>query len=297
MKNSGYILTIILIAVFGFVISDYAEPTTDFNYFNRADIVEAIESYKYLPVKDTVYVLGDNYIELSLKEQTATIVFRNDTSITFNISSGNELIAKGLSTPTGIYTVQSKSPIAISKQFENCELFNWVGFNGNIGFHGLKGKGYYGHLGKRPSSHGCVRISNEDGEILYKKVTRGTPVLVYNEEPARILAFAEFKNYRVNRDIILDNSDKFTQKMMKKRLKNLTKGNAYINSKYKIFLDGRTIIKPGGFEVANIDMINPKQETPIPSILRIKFEADKFADYNTFRAIKVDSTSSQIVFD
>ena len=142
--------------------------------------------YEYLPLRDTVYILSDKYILVSLKHQNATMYFRNDSSFTFKISSGNGNLNKGIFTPTGIYTVQSRSTVAISKQFENCELYNWVGFNGNIGFHGLKGNGYYWNLGVRASSHGCVRMSREDGEILYKKAKIGTPVMVYDDEPARV---------------------------------------------------------------------------------------------------------------
>jgi hypothetical protein len=196
----------------------------------------------FLPVKDTIYVLGDEYIEICLKTQTAKLVQRNGNSLSIKISSGNPFISQGIETTTGVFTVQSKSPKAISKQFNNAELFWWVGFNGNIGFHGLAGNGYYHHLGVRSSSHGCVRISREDGKDLYEKVRVGTPVMVYKSEPARIFAFADFDDYAKSPSAILLNDDASIRRFLNNRLDNLNQGKAYKN-KARVFIDGATKLR------------------------------------------------------
>lgn len=161
--------------------------------------------YLYSRPKDTIHLLGDSYLLLSLKKQRVTVIIRGSRdTVQFPVSTGNAMLDKGVNTPPGLYTVQSKSTKAISKQFDDAELFSWVGFNGNIGFHGLKGSGYYSSLGIRPSSHGCVRISREDGAKLFKLVRTGTPVIVYDKEPALHIAFSDIKYFTAGKDIVLE---------------------------------------------------------------------------------------------
>ena len=219
--------------------------------------------FAYVKAKDTIYLLGDNFIEITLKTQRATLYRRNDTAITYKISSGNDMIPEGLETPDGLYAVQSKSPMATSKQFNNAELYNWIGFNGNVGFHGLKGNGYYWLLGKRPSSHGCVRISREDGADLYKRISLGTPVLVYHEEPAVYIKFASWKEFRPDRDIVLERNYKFNYKLFNNRINAMYEGKAIRNNHEKIFVDGKTLMKPGGFRIGTFEQVARFQLPPL----------------------------------
>jgi hypothetical protein len=230
--------------------------------------------FAYLRAKDTVYLLGNNYIEITLKNQTATLYRREDTSISYKISSGTDMIPEGLITPDGLYTVQSKSPIATSKQFNDAELFNWIGFNGNVGFHGLKGNGYYWLLGKRPSSHGCVRISREDGAELYKRVSLGSPVLVYHDEPALVLKFASLKEYKPEKDILLERNFKFNSKLFNNRVNSLYSGKALRNNYEKIFIDGKTLMKPGGFNIGIYEKVPARQYLPLVSRIFVNTERD-----------------------
>lgn len=217
---------------------------------------------RYMPVFDTIYILSDRYIKISLKEQTATLVRRNDTSVTYGISSGTSNISEGMDTPPGVFTVQLKARAAESRQFNNAKLLYWIGFNNNIGFHGLETKGYYRHLGKRPSSHGCVRIGVEDGKELFYEVSVGTPVLVVDEAPARIFAFADQTDFRPEYDLMLQNKNTCHKRIMKRRLKNLYAGNALTHNIGKVFLDGRTILKPHGFKAGIASEVPLLQEIP-----------------------------------
>ena len=193
--------------------------------------------YAFLPRKDTVFISGDEYISICLKTQTATLNRRNDSNLVFPISSGNENIEKGIKTTPGIFTVQSKIRLGISKQFNDAELINWIGFNGNIGFHALKGNGYYYTLGKRPSSHGCVRISREDSDTLYQYVKVGTPVIVYEETPARILAFLNDIYKHTQFKILSDNINLKTD--ISSRLENLYSGFGNLDFGENIYLRRR----------------------------------------------------------
>lgn len=230
-----------------------------YNYLNHTNS----SVYNYLPRKDTFYVLGDNFIELNLDEQIAILRRRGDTSITYKISSGNEKIHKGMKTTEGIFTVQSKCPLAHSRQFNNAALWYWIGFNYNIGFHGLAGSSYHRHLGVRPSSHGCVRISREDGKDLYKKIQIGTPVIVYEGESARVLAFAEKSDYKPGRGILLMKNSKFQKEFIRQRLADFYSGEANAHCGTKIFFDGETQLRNGGFDCGEAGKIAFRQKTNI----------------------------------
>jgi hypothetical protein len=286
-----YILFIPLTVIFVLTLSILSN--NEFN--NDNDIASSIASvhltpynFRYLPQKDTIYILSDNYIEISLKEQVARLIKKNESVITYHISTGNPSLKKGLETPPGLYTVQSKSPVAISKQFNNAKMYNWIGFNGNFGFHGLDGRGYYYNLGKRPSSHGCVRISREDGEALYKAVKRGTPVIVFHDKPARTLVFSKLSDFSDLRDIFLSGYSLEERKLLNKRLKNLYKSNSYLNTRTKIFLDGKTILNPGGIDIGLASEIPFIQKNPIHSEVRYPSKSDNLSYFQ--RLIIKDTT-------
>lgn len=219
--------------------------------------------FSYLPHQDTIYVLSDTYIEVCIKRQYAFLYQRNDSVYKFRISSGTSRIREGLDTPPGLFTVQNKTPLAISKQFNNAELFNWIGFRGNIGFHGLKGSGYYGHLGSRPSSHGCIRISREDGDYLYKKVKVGTPVLVYENEPAITLSFANPGDFDYTEDEMINRSDNYFKDLMNFRINNLYNGSAYRLNQGRLFIDGIVVLRLGGLPIGEKSKISRIQKFPI----------------------------------
>jgi hypothetical protein len=219
--------------------------------------------FPFIKAKDTIHLLGNEYLEIRLQEQKTYLIRRADTSIVYRISTGNAAIEKGLSTPAGFFTVQSKSPIAISKQFENAELYNWIGFNGNIGFHGLKKTGYYASLGIRPSSHGCVRIGKESGLDLYKRVRLGTPVIVYQNKPALEMVFSTIREFDPSEDILLNNYPMANRKLFARRLNNISNGLALRYNNGRLFLDGRTILKPGGYVIGSDSSLPNKQKKPL----------------------------------
>jgi hypothetical protein len=140
-------------------------------------------------MRDTVYTTMPGYIEVLLDSQILIYHKRDGLSETHGISSGNLVLNKGIETRTGIFVVQAKTPVQISKQFDDAKMLNWIQFNSNIGFHSLEGRRYYWNLGKRPSSHGCVRLSQESAKQLYKEVAIGTPVIVHKNTHARVVAF------------------------------------------------------------------------------------------------------------
>lgn len=227
--------------------------------------VVPVTTFIYREVPDTVYVLGNLYLEVSLEEQYVRAWFRDGSKLEFPVSSGSKFVSKGIETPSGIYTVQSKNPMAISKQFENAKLHWWIGIHGNIGFHGLDGNGYYRHLGRRPSSHGCLRMAREDIKELFAAVKIGVPVLVYKERPARVLAFADTTDARIWNAEVLASMNAEQRGLMEQRLKNIYAGRAWENSHRMVVMDG-TKMKRGGYDVGLAELMPLRQERNMNAI-------------------------------
>jgi len=233
----------------------------------------SVEKFDMLPIqntriKDTVFVQGSSFIEISLKEQRCRLYLRDSSKyIEYKISTGNPNIFEGLETPTGLYTVQTKNPLGKSKQFNDAELHNWIGFNVNFGIHGLTGNSYYNYLGIRPSSHGCIRIGREDGKALYDKVKFGTPVLVYSEESAIILKFIDTIE-TLSKYYLLPSDARSFSDVMKQRQQNIYDSIAYLNEK-KLLIYDETIIRWGGYRIGFAKNIPYKQKVKNPQIYTI----------------------------
>ncbi len=252
-------LTVFLAAlavILAYCYEEYAMPGAESILRNSMEDDPA--KFAFLPVYDTVYTLGNSYVMIALKEQRAYLYQRDGTKKVYKISSGNSSLNNGISTPTGLYSVQSKMRTAISKQFNDCELINWIGFNGNTGFHGLKATGYYHSLGIRPSSHGCVRISNEDGADLFTRVRIGTPVTVYSAKTARVIAFGD-SSLVYGHNVILNKRSSYQKRYLDDRLSSLYKGGYFSISDRAVVLDGSTALRPGGYDVGSEENIPARQ--------------------------------------
>ncbi|MGC9078829.1 MAG: L,D-transpeptidase [Candidatus Kapaibacteriota bacterium] len=271
----------------------FSSTTKTFVLSNWRHFIKETNSvvFYFIPLKDTLYFLGYDYIEINLKSQLAFHITRSGDTDTVKISSGNKYLSKAIETPTGLFAVQNKAPIQISRQFENAEMLNWIGFNGNIGFHGLKKTGYYSHLGRRPSSHGCVRMSNEDGVRWYQKIKNGTPVLVYHSNPIRILKFADYKEFNPEKDVVITTGNKGFYKFLNFRLDNILKGEHFRKNRGKVFL-ARTLRIPN----STIE-IETRKELPFyqqPKLMQDKNHQTDFVSTFVFVDFKYISDTCEL---
>jgi hypothetical protein len=212
----------------------------------------------YLRPLDTIYTTDSVYLEVNLTRQDVTVHQRSGGSRSFLISSGTPFISEGMSTPTGIFTVQGMTPMAISKQFNNARLHHWIGVQGGVGFHGLDGSGYYGYLGKRPSSHGCMRMSREEISDMFRLVHPGALITVHYGEPARVIAFCDVGD-TAGADLI-DSNSVFNRKLGSERLKTLLDGRMWVDPQPRLVHLARQRLR-WGMSMADARKI-PKQQIP-----------------------------------
>jgi hypothetical protein len=244
----------------------------------------------HLKLRDTVYTTDSLYLELNLVHQRVTVHHRGGGMNSYPVSSGTPYIREGMATPPGLYTVQSMTPMAISRQFNNARLHHWIGIQGGIGFHGLDGTGYYGHLGVRPSSHGCVRMSKADIKEMYRIVHPGALILVHRGEPARVVAFCDPGD--TIRATLIDSANVFNRNLGRDRLRSLLAGMAWIDPQPRVVHLAHQRLR-WGLEVGSADRI-PKQKLPdsytaVGAAALVPVAAADFADRAAFFRMRRDA--------
>jgi hypothetical protein len=212
----------------------------------------------HLKLRDTVYTTDSVYLEVNLTKQNVTVHQRSGAASTFLISSGNPFIREGMSTPMGVFTVQNMTPLALSKQFNNARLHHWIGVQGGVGFHGLDGSGYYGYLGVRPSSHGCLRMAREAIKSMYGLVHPGALIMVHGGDPARVVAFCD-PDDTVGAELI-DSAKVFDRSLGKGRLQALMEGRAWLEPQPRLVHMASQRLR-WGMEIGKGSKI-PRQQLP-----------------------------------
>lgn len=223
------------------------DPVKSESIINQKHKKSASSFYK---IRDTLYTYANHIIEVYLPEQKIYLHHRNGITEEFLCSTGNPRLDKGVETPEGIFVIQNKARKVYSTQFDSTLMLNWLGFNFNIGFHALEGKSYYKYLGRRISSHGCIRISRETSEQFYKFISIGTPVIIHSGKSARVIAFANKSNEFEEVD------KKSFIKLSKENLLLLYSG-LYLNKRHKLILSAKNL-GHYGIELGNEDMIIPQ---------------------------------------
>ena len=210
--------------------------------------------------KDTLYTVQDQILEIDLDRQTLYRRYRDNRCDSFKVSTGNPSLNKGIETRTGIFLIQNKIEWLYSLQFDSTKVFNWMGFNFGIGFHSLEGTRYYWNLGKRASSHGCVRLSTEDAKLLFSTVPLGTPVFVHKGSFARVAAFCPS-------DLDIDSAS-FSMREVRsfyvQRLEDLYRGRRLLRNHPNIPLM-KKYVGHSGVPIGYAESVPKRQRVPSPS--------------------------------
>gem|GEM_PF-619651 len=208
-------------------------------------------------LRDTVYTDKDKWIELRIDEQKIYVHYKNSGRVKmYPASTGNKFLNKGIESRPGLFAIFYKEELHLSSQFNDAKMFYYMPFNMGIGFHGLAGTGYYGNLGVRPSSHGCIRMRTEDAKALFKETEIGTLVLVNRGATSRVIAFAPegFQNE-------MEYSKEDYNNLFAYNLNSIYEGKYFINPPKRFIPDSKYIPKYG-INIGNPENIPEKQIIP-----------------------------------
>ncbi|MDQ3019109.1 MAG: L,D-transpeptidase [Bacteroidota bacterium] len=240
-------------------------------------------------IRDTVYTDKECWLELRIDQQTLYQHWRNGTLEKYPISSGNNKGSdpEALESRPGLFAIFVKEEHHISSQFDAANMYHFMPFNQGIGFHSIDGTGYYGHLGVRPSSHGCIRMKHEDAKKLFKDCEKGTLVLASNGVSARAVAFAPngFENEK-------EFSKDEYKKMMATNLFNLINKRYYLEEREKFVVDPKVIPVSGVYIGYDVEI--PKKQIVPRSYVTFSVKKDRiFVD--TKQEILEDGISEEFV--
>lgn len=134
-------------------------------------------------LKGTIYKKTKYNIDVSLTKQNMTIL--DDNKIIKNISCSTGMIGnQDTETPLGIFYVQSKGEYFFSNKYKEGARY-YIKFFSNYLIHSIPvdGKGNIIEDEKKklgfPASHGCIRISIQDAEWIYKNIPEGSSINIH----------------------------------------------------------------------------------------------------------------------
>jgi hypothetical protein len=208
-------------------------------------------------LRDTVYTDRDKWLELRIDQQTVYVHYRDGRIKHYPVSSGNKFLSKGIESRPGLFAIFLKEELHLSSQFDDAKMFNYMPFNMGIGFHSLAGTGYYGSLGVRPASHGCIRMRHEDAKALFDECPLGTLVLAHRGKTARVVAFAPlgFKNEK-------EYTKEDYQSLLAYNLNSVYEGKYFMEPPRRFVIDP-AVIPRIGYYVGDADDIPEKQQVPV----------------------------------
>ena len=235
-------------------------------------------------LRDTVYTDKDIWLELRIDEQKVYVHYKNSGRVKmYPVSTGNKFLSKGIESRPGYFAVFYKEALHLSSQFDDAKMFCYMPFDMGIGFHSLAGTGYYGNLGVRPSSHGCIRMRAEDARAMFKETEIGTLVLVHRGATSRVVAFAPegFHN-----DAEYSKED--YNNLFAYNLNSIYEGKYFINPPKRFIADGKLIPKYG-INIGSKESIPEKQLIP-QAVNKYYLKNDlldsRYAEYKSSSGVK-----------
>ena len=238
--------------------SNIDPPANDETGGIRIDPIALITGEQFSSeLRDTVYTDKDKWLELRIDQQTVYVHYRDGRIKHYPVSSGNKFLNKGIESRPGLFAIFLKEELHLSSQFDDAKMFNYMPFNMGIGFHSLAGTGYYGNLGVRPSSHGCIRMRHEDAKALFDECPLGTLVLAHRGKSARVVAFAP-DGFRNEKEYTKDDY----QSLLAYNLNSVYEGKYFMEPPKRFVIDP-AVIPRIGFNVGDVENIPDKQQVPV----------------------------------
>lgn len=246
-------------------VSENSDKTPKVNF---SALLAAEEFSKNL--RDTIYTADNLWLEFRIDQQRLYVHYRDGRTISYPVSSGIPGAHKSVDSRPGLFAIFHMNEAHKSSQFQS-QLNYFMAFNMGVGFHGLPGTGYYVHLGVRPSSHGCIRMRNDDVKELFRQCKIGTLVLSHKGHTNRTVAFAPegFKN-----DAEYTKEDYIN--MLAYNLGSIMEGKYFITPPKRFIIDG-TIIPKSGVNVLSTTNIPEKQMLPF-AVARFETGSDMLDD-------------------
>lgn len=219
-----------------------------FNILSEEDLSKGI--------KDTVYTEFDCWLELRIDQQMVHQHWRNGKVESFPVSTGNKYLSRSVESRPGLFAIFYKNAHHQSSQYNNADMYDFMPFNQGIGFHSLNGTGYYGALGKTPSSHGCIRMRHQDVQKLFKDCPLGTLVIAHRGTTCRTVGFAP-KDFKNEKEF---SKDEF-KLLLAENIYNIVEGKYYLADR-KYFVINPDIIPKSGIYIGYDRKIPERQILP-----------------------------------
>jgi hypothetical protein len=122
---------------------------------------------------------GNTYAEVDLGSQYMYFIKDGSVVMSSAFVSGN--VAKGYTTPSGIYSItyKDRNKRMVGEDYDVTTDY-WLPFNGNIGFHDASWRSSFGgSIYKTNGSHGCVNMPVSAAAKLFSLISKGDPVICY----------------------------------------------------------------------------------------------------------------------
>ncbi len=250
----------------------------EYNRFSKGNSSSKInilsEADVSVGLKDTVYTDKDCWLELRIDQQMLYQHWRSGKIERYPISSGNKYLDRSVESRPGLFAIFHKEEHHESSQYNNADMYYFMPFNQGIGFHSLNGTGYYGNLGVRPSSHGCIRMRHDEVKKVFRDCPLGTLVLAHRGETARVVGFAP-EDFEKTDSLSKDEA----KYLLAENLYNILEGNYFVSDR-KFFVVDPKVIPVSGVYIG-YDRKLPKKQRIFKSICIFMLNPDVVSNIKT----------------
>lgn len=165
------------------------------NAYDKVNLIFKYKGYSLVKKgKDMGYIktsairkFTGKYVEVNLTKQKVKVYDKKGKAVLKSNVVTGLATDPDRQTPIGKYTIYSKETNRdlVGKNPDGSEKYRshvnyWMPFKGGYGLHDAKWRTYFGgNIYKTNGSHGCVNLPTDFAPKVYKKVDKGTTVLIH----------------------------------------------------------------------------------------------------------------------